>query len=237
MSRIGLFLAVCLLAAQASPSVRADTAQVLTRPPRTPDPATHYVFYLHGLIIEEKGRRPRHPQYGVYEYEAVLAALARRGATVISEVRKPGTRIGRYAERVVAQIEALRRAGVPDAHITVVGFSKGGTIARHISARLAAPIRYAVLASCPGPVPKGHPGQATLHGEVLSLREESDAVPSCQPLFKRSAATATTREVVVQIGGSHGAFYRPHPTWLKHVLALIHRPALHHHEAKRGPAR
>lgn len=223
--RVALLLALSLFLglSAANPTARAEGPKILSRPPQSPDPTARYVFYLHGLILEGEGRQARHPQYGVYQYDAVLEALARRGAVVISEIRKPGKAVRQHARRTIAHITALRDAGVPDQHITVVGFSKGGSIARHISATLAAPIRYVLLAACPAP--DARPRKATpLHGEVWSVRERSDAVPSCAPLFERSKPAAVTREMVVDIGGSHGAFYRPHPSWLKHVLALVHAP-------------
>ena len=109
--------------------------------------------------------------------------------------------------------------GVPAAHIAVVGFSKGGAIVQLISARLDIPdLRYVLLAACPGP----GQGPQKLHGRVLSIRERSDSVSSCAPLFERSKASATTSERVIAIGGGHGAFYRPQDAWLVPVFDFVH---------------
>lgn len=203
----------------ASPAT-ADGNTVLERPPAQPDPGAHYLFYLHGRILEGQGnRRPKHPQYGVYEYDELLQALSRRGRVVISEIRPKDARVETHAQRVAKQIEALRKAGVHDDHITVVGFSKGGWIAQRVSALLDAPITYVLLASCPPGTAQAAP---TLHGRILSVRERSDDVPSCKPLFARAAADAKTEEVLIDLGGGHGAFYRPNPVWLQAVLKFAH---------------
>lgn len=190
---------------------------VLTAPPSAPDPAAHYLFYLHGAIIEEAGRRPRHPRYGIYEYDRVLLALHRAGAVVISERRPSGTQPAAYAARIAAQIRQLLARGVPVRNIAVVGFSKGGQIARHVSGLLPEPeLRYVLLAACPG---SGH-ASPELHGRVLAIRERSDSIPSCKRLFERSHLTQG-REIEIAIGGEHGAFYRPHAAWLAPVLDFV----------------
>ncbi|MEO1087219.1 MAG: hypothetical protein AAFY88_23540, partial [Acidobacteriota bacterium] len=88
-----------------------------------------YVFYLHGRIIEDAGRRPEHPEYGIYEYDRVLEALAAPGIAVISEARPPATDVNAYASTVVSQVGELFAAGVAPEAVTIVGFSKGGSIA------------------------------------------------------------------------------------------------------------
>ncbi|MDD9969204.1 MAG: alpha/beta hydrolase [Myxococcales bacterium] len=193
------------------------TSGVLAAPPAQPDPSARYVFYLHGKIIEDAGRKPNHPRWGAYDYDAVLAALAGPGRLVISQQRKPNTRVGTYARVVAAQVEELLAAGVPADHVTVVGFSKGGVIAQHISRMLAAPIRYALLASCSKMTSSGD-----LHGHILSIREQSDTMMgSCAAAFKDSPRLAEHHELTIAIGGEHGAFYRPHRAWLKPLLAWI----------------
>lgn len=190
---------------------------IVATPPAEPDPAARYVFYLHGKIIEDAGRKPTHPRWGVYDYDAVLGALAGAGRVVISEQRAPGTAVGAYARRIVAQVEALLAAGVPPDHITVVGFSKGGMIASQVSRRLKAPVRYALLAACSKQTSDGK-----LHGRVLSIHEKTDAMMgSCSAAFERSPELLEHHELQIHIGGEHGAFYTPHPAWLAPLLAWI----------------
>jgi hypothetical protein len=206
-----------LLTVQPAPAQPSAEPAALAEPPAAPDKRARYVFYLHGKIIEDQGRRPTHPRWGVYEYDAVLGALARPGHIVISEQRPTGTRVGPYAAKIVAQVEGLLNAGVPEGHISVVGFSKGGVIAQAVSAKLGAAIRYAFIASCDGNA-KG----PALHGRVLSLREKSDSTTdSCVPRLRASRELAGHRETVVAVGGGHGAFYRPRDAWLKPLLRFI----------------
>ncbi|MCA1558500.1 MAG: hypothetical protein LC731_08175, partial [Acidobacteria bacterium] len=50
-----------------------------------------YVFYLHGLIIENEGIRPTSPRFDVYEYQEILETFKNKGFIVISEPRPKGT--------------------------------------------------------------------------------------------------------------------------------------------------
>src|SRR5689334_21666657 len=55
------------------------------------DAKGRYLFYLHGLIVENEGVRPTSPKFGVYEYEEILETFKNRGFIVISEPRPKGT--------------------------------------------------------------------------------------------------------------------------------------------------
>ena len=185
-------------------------SEILSEIPRNPRLDAYYVFYLHGKIIEDAGPRPNHPRLGVYEYEAILQNLKERGYTVIAEQRKANTKVGAYALGIAAQINRLLGQSVPADHIAVVGFSKGGRIAQAVSTRLESSIRFVLLASC-AKSRRGPP----LRGRVLSIREKSDgAAGSCNALFARSPDIDEYKEVVIEIGGGHGAFYKPNNAWL-----------------------
>jgi hypothetical protein len=215
--RLG-FAAVALAFAGRALVLAAPGGALLQGPPEAPQPDAHYLFYLHGKIVEDQGRRPKHPSYGVYEYDALLQALQASGAIVISEQRPAGTQPASYAKRIAQQVRALLDHGVPAAHVAVVGFSKGGAIVQLVSAQLDEPeLRYVLLAACP----EAGQGPQKLHGKVLAIRERSDSVPSCAPLFARSKGGATTSERVIAIGGAHGAFYRPNDAWLAPVLEFV----------------
>ena len=76
----------------ASQSASAVTAQPAATPdlaayafPARIDPAAKYLFYLHGKIIEDQGLPAISPDYGEYQYAAILQALAGHGFHVISE--------------------------------------------------------------------------------------------------------------------------------------------------------
>jgi len=182
------------------------------------DPSARYLLYLHGRIIEEQGVRPTHPRFGVYEYEETLETFADLGFVVISEVRPSGADVATWAERVAGQVRELLAAGVPPENITVVGFSKGGVIAIFASSMIAdANLNFVFMGAC-GPWVKGQPDLVP-RGRLLALRESSDdLVGSCSELFARGGVGGERREVVTDLGGGHGAFYRPRPEWVKEVV-------------------
>jgi hypothetical protein len=181
------------------------------------------VIYLHGRIIEEQGPDAVSPEFGAYEYRAILDSLRAGGFVVLSEVRPPGTDLDRYAERVAAQVDSLLRAGVPPARIAVVGFSKGGGIAIRTSARLRrTDLTFVFLASCG----EGNPG-VVVAGRLLSVYEESDPLGrSCAPLFAGGRRGSIYSEHQTRTGLKHGAFYRPLREWLAPVRAWIGRVPL-----------
>ncbi|HEV8121360.1 MAG TPA: alpha/beta hydrolase, partial [Candidatus Polarisedimenticolia bacterium] len=110
-----------LLAAAAATTPRAT---ILDHVPAPLDAKARYVIYLHGRIVEEQGRRPTSPEWGIFEYDRILGALAGEGAVVISEQRPRNTDPDTFAAHVVEQVRQIIRAGVQPEHVTVVGFSK-----------------------------------------------------------------------------------------------------------------
>ena len=199
--------------------VSAPPGRVVAEAPAQPDPSARYLIYLHGRIVEEEGERPTHPEFGTYEYRAVLRALADSGFVVVSERRAPGTGVEAYAASVARQVRGLLDAGVPPDHVTVVGFSKGGGIAIHTAAQLGEPdVRFAFLAACGDWV---FDPSVRVSGRVLSLVEATDelAAPSCGPLFAHADDVRQRAEVTTVTGERHGAFYRPRAEWLAPVVA------------------
>ncbi len=196
--------------AEASPQIFADL-------PAEIDPGARHLIYLHGAIIETQGVRPTHPRFGVYEYQGILEVLAGRDFVVISEARPAGTDGTVYAAKVAGQVEALLAAGVPPEHVTVVGFSKGGGIAITASSLLANDrLNFVFMGAC-GPWYESRP-EIVPRGRLLGLREASDElVGPCETLFDR-ATGGERREVVTELGGGHGAFYRPRPEWVEPVV-------------------
>ena len=201
------------LPAEASPQIFADV-------PAEIDPGARYLIYLHGAIIETEGVRPTHPRFGVYEYEEILEVLGAHDFVVISEARPAGTDGMLYAANVVGQVRALLGAGVPPDHVTVVGFSKGGGIAIAASSMLANDdVNFVFMAAC-NPWLDSHP-EIVARGRLLSIRESSDdLVGSCEGFFERSPSPHDHVEILLELGGGHGAFYRPNPEWIEPVVEL-----------------
>jgi len=206
-------------ACAAEDSSSAESAQyIFSEVPKEIDAEARYLFYLHGAIIERAGVRPTHPQFGIYEYQEILDVIAGRGFVVISEARPAATDGKAYAATVARQVRALITGGVPPEHITVVGFSKGGGIAITVSSILSEDrLNFVFMGAC-GPWLDARP-EIVPHGRLLALREASDnLVGSCDGLFSRSAGDGERDEITLELGGGHGAFYRPRPEWVEPVI-------------------
>ncbi|MEC9364242.1 MAG: alpha/beta hydrolase [Pseudomonadota bacterium] len=196
----------------------AGAGPVLDSLPTTIDPSATYLLYLHGRIIEDRGPRAMHPQWGLYDLEAVSRALAARDAIVVARQRAPGSRVREDAEAVQEQVRALLAAGVPAPRIVVVGFSKGAAIAMLAAAGLPEPLRLVVLAGCA----PGMRGPLTLSAHVLSIHERSDPLgESCAALLSGGGEASFT-EIAIATGRSHGAFFLPQDEWVVPLLDWVH---------------
>jgi len=197
-------------------------------PESSPDPTQpaaaaatgKHLVYLHGKIIEDEGRRPTHPQFGIYEYQAILDEFTASGFIVLSDQRPAGAQPRDWAETTAAEVRELLDQGVLARDITIVGFSKGGVIAVLTALELADPDLNFVFIACCGPwidrifdTP-----DEQISGRMLSLYEASDHTGSCRALFDRASADSITDEIEMHIGDGHGAFYRPHPEWVEPVV-------------------
>jgi hypothetical protein len=188
--------------------------------PSSIDPAKNYLFYLHGKIIEDQGLPAISPDFGEYEYQAILEKLESQGFEVISEQRSQGTIAEEYASRVTEQIQTLRDAGVPSESITVVGASKGAGIAAIVSSLLKdSKINLVLLGFCASDtVRELVQNRTSLYGNVLAIRDSADDLSgSCQELFDFSEGRGLGRhdEIVLNIGTGHGILYKPLDEWIQ----------------------
>jgi acetyl esterase/lipase len=215
------FLVLALLAG-VTESAAGQRGAFLTDVPARPRAGDTYLIYLHGRIIEEKGRRPTDDRFGIYELQQIIDTLAASGAQVIAEQRPAGTDFVKFGEHVAAQVRELLAKGVPAERIAVVGFSKGGGIAIIASALLANPrITFVFLAPCGDWL--DNRSDVNVRGRILSIYEKTDELgTSCAPLFKRATAPGEHHEVMIHTGLGHGAFYQPRAEWLKPTLQWVH---------------
>jgi hypothetical protein len=183
------------------------------------DPSKQYLFYLHGKIIEDQGIPAISPDYGEYEYEAILEKLAGYEFVVISEQRPKNTDGMEYAKKVVKQVKGLLNAGVPAKNITVVGASKGAGIAIDVSHLLEdEEINFVIMGTChPDEVALLEQNNVFLYGNVLPIYDSVDELSgSCQELFSFSEGKGIARheEIVLHIGTGHGILYKPLDEWV-----------------------
>jgi hypothetical protein len=187
--------------------------------PESIDAAKRYLFYLHGKIIEDQGIPAVSPDFGEYEYGAILQELRDYEFVVISEQRPKDTDGVSYAGRVVEQITSLLAAGVPAENITVIGASKGAGITIFVSHLLKNEgVNFVIMAVChPDEVEYLIQNQIGLYGRILSIYDASDEFAgSCQELFSTSEGKglADTNEIVLHVGSGHGILYKPLDEWI-----------------------
>lgn len=194
---------------------------ILQHVPSNPDITKRYLFYLHGLIVELAGIRPRSEEHGYYEYEGILEALAEEGFIVISEAREKDTEVKAYAEKIASQVKTLLANNVPPGNISVVGASKGGIISAYVSTMLRAKeINFVFLA---GLFEKCLTDEnLKLSGNVLSIHDRADTQSITPALyFQRSDELGKTKEIVLDLGIGHGLIYRPYREWLDPLVEWV----------------
>ncbi len=200
-----------------------DSDNIMQHIPDNPDTGKRYLFYLHGLIVEEAGIRPKSEEHGYYEYELIVKELAQPGFIVISEVRKKGTEISTYAEKIAGQVKKLLARKVPPRNITIVGASKGGIITAYISRMLEnTEINYLFLA---GLFEKClHDPNLKLYGNVLSIHDRSDTLKMTPTAyFQRSEGLGQFEAIVLNLDIGHGLIYRPFREWLDPLWRWVNK--------------
>lgn len=198
--------------------MKAENNNIFQDVPDNPESTERYLFYLHGLIVEELGIRPQSEEHGFYEYQLILEELAQDGFIVISEAREKGTQVKPYAEKVASQVKKLLTNGVPPEHITILGASKGGVIGAYVSTMLQEKkINYVYLA---GLFEKYLTDEnLKLYGNVLSIHDRSDKLSITPSLyFQRSEGLGEFEEIVLSLDLGHGLLYKPYREWIDPIL-------------------
>jgi pimeloyl-ACP methyl ester carboxylesterase len=206
--------------AQAAGEIHSDV-------PEAVDAARRYLLYLHGAWVEVGDPERRHPRHGTYEFRAIVRTLVERDFVVISERRQGEIDTEAYAGRVTAQVRRLLDSGVPPSHVTVIGHSKGGSMALIAASELREErVNFVIMAGC------GKPGSgfgqgferflerraARLRGRILSIYDASDRVAgSCRAAFEKGKLSES-EELVLDTGLGHGLFWSPRAVWIDEVV-------------------
>lgn len=201
--------------------MQAMNTNILQNVPDNPDSTKRYLFYLHGLIVEEAGIRPKSEEHGYYEYELIREELAQEGFIVISEVREKGTEIKPYAEKIASQVKQLLANRVSPSNITIVGASRGGAIGAFISTMLREEeVNYVFLAGLFKKYLKDK--DLKLYGNVLSIHDRSDKLSITPALyFQRSEGLGKFEEIVLSLDIGHGLVYKPYREWIDPMLEWL----------------
>ena len=182
--------------------------------------AQHYIFYLHGMIVENQGPHAveKANGYGAYLYFDILDSLRNKNNKVISEVRPKNTDVKSYALKIKGQIDSLLKSGVKAQHITVVGASKGSIIAMYVSSFVKnKEINYVFMAACSDQI-SGAESDLNVYGNILSIYEKSDGPGSCAALKAKSTGINHYKELELNTGLRHGFLYKPLREWVQPAL-------------------
>lgn len=199
--------------------------------PSAINPSAKYIFFLHGKIVETYGPNGRHSSFGIYDYHGIVKSFENLGFKVISEVRPKGTKLNKYAGKILRQIKTLLAYGIPPEQITVVGFSKGCTITFLVSAKLKnSGVNFVLMSGC------SHNGThvrrrhkklisqsvQSMKGRFLSIYDESDPkCDICQRILTNTSNETIFNEIKVKNGLGHSLFYRPRRDWLEPIVEWI----------------
>ncbi len=197
--------------------------------PESVDLTRRYLFYLHGKIIEDQRIPAVSPEYGEYEYQAILEKISSYGFIVISEQRAKNTDGMEYAKKVSEQVTNLLNSGVPANSITIVGASKGAGIAIFTSYLLEnKEVNFVIMAICdPATVEELKQNEISLYGNVLSIYDSTDELAgSCQELFLFSEGKGISKykEIVLNVGTGHGILFKPLDEWITPVIQWAEKP-------------
>lgn len=197
-----------------------NAGEVFSKIPLNLDSDGKYIVYSHGLIVEGTNPRPVHPNWGIYEFPAIKNALSEPDFTVIALHRSAGIDAKAHSLKLVSLVRELISKGIRADQITMVGFSQGGYITALASNELVdTPIDTVILAACWSWIEKEK--DVKLNGNVLSIFELSDEVGSCGSLEKRSGAIHSYKEISINTGKNHGAFFQPREQWIEPIKGWI----------------
>jgi hypothetical protein len=199
----------------------ADAQVVSTNIPAQINKSGKYLFYLHGQVVTLFGNNAINqsaPEWGPYEYLAILDSLKNMGFTIISENRKEGVDNSVYAAKIKAQVDTLLQAGVKAKNIILVGASSGWEIILQVDAVMKNKrVKYVVMGGCWPDTYKSFTN-LTLYGNYLSIIETSDPHGTCSALFSKRKSIRSYKEVVLNTGLSHGFFYKGRKEWIDPIM-------------------
>jgi hypothetical protein len=191
--------------------------------PKYIDKSKKYLFYLHGGIVQDEGINAVSPDWGKYEYAAILDTLRSYGYNILSEVRPKSTDDEKYGEFIARQVDTLLRSGVPPQHIIIVGASQGASMTIVAAYNLKnSRINYAILGLCDEyEIGYYSKYKNKLCGNFLSIYESSDPHSSCDRLLMEPYCKTGYKQIKLNMGISHGFIFRPYKEWVQPLISWI----------------
>jgi hypothetical protein len=197
------------------------------------NPSARYVFFLHGRFVERYGPNGRHPRFGIYDYYGIIKSFRLRGFEVISEIRPKGTKLDKYARKIVNQIKTLLTYGISPKQITVVGFSKGSAITLLVSAMLKDfGVNFVIMSGCSQNgthVLEKHrklieQSVQYMQGRFLYIYDVTgQKCDVWRRILKNTSANGTFKEMMLKNGLGHKLFYHPRKEWIEPVTEWINQ--------------
>jgi hypothetical protein len=185
-----------------------------------------YLFYLHDGVVTHLGDNavnPARPEWGPYQYLAILDSLCKRGFKVISENRKEGVSDSTYAGRIVHQIDTLMQHEVSPDNIIIVGASAGNDIVLKVSStKQNSRLNYVIMGGCRADGYKDYL-HMKLYGNFLSIIEATDPHGSCSGIFEKRKNISGFNEITLNTGLSHGFIYKGYKEWIDPLVSWFER--------------
>ncbi len=181
--------------------------------------AKSYMFFLHNRFLEEQGLEGVHPEYGKVEYNEILTKFKNAGFEVVSEIRPKDADVQEYVAKVSAQIKELIALGVKPSDIIVVGTSKGGYIAKGVSAFLKNKYVNFVFIGCCNQ--EGSTNKVEYYGNILSIYDISDEIGTSCLMNKEQFQKKNmphSKEIKLKTGLKHGFLFKALPEWIKPTI-------------------
>lgn len=175
-----------------------------------------YIFFFHNKFVEENDLNAVHLEYGRAEYNEILESFRKDNFIVFSEKRKKNTNSAEYAEKIVKQVKALIKKGVPPNHITVIGTSQGGYIAQYVSTYLSNPDVNFVFIGCFRDIDIQEIPDINFCGNILTIYEKSDiyGVSAIKRKETSKCKIDHFKEIELNTGLKHGFLFKAADNWI-----------------------
>jgi len=183
---------------------------------QTKDENQRYIFFFHNKFVQENPLNATHPEYGKAEYNEILESFRKDNFIVFSEKRKKNTNAAEYAEKIVKQVKALIKKGVPPNHITVIGTSQGGYIAQYVSTYLSNSDVNFVFIGCFRDVDIQEIPDINFCGNILTIYEKSDiyGVSAIKRKETSKCKIDHFKEIELNTGLKHGFLFKAADNWI-----------------------